>query len=197
MNRKPLLLVILAVIAVVSACTPSAGGGGGSGTLPVTYNVGAAAPYLLQPNKAPAGSNDNNCKPTAAHPRPVVLVHGTIATMGENFATISPLLKNNGYCVFAFNYGGTWLSSITLGNIQGLDSPYGSANTLAGFVDHVLAATGAQKVDIVGHSQGGMLPNYYVKFLGGAPKVNSIVGLAPVNHGTTLSGLLTLGQDLT
>ncbi|MEI2639258.1 MAG: alpha/beta fold hydrolase [Microthrixaceae bacterium] len=197
MNRKPLLLVILAVIAVVSACTPSAGGGGGSGTLPVTYNVGAAAPYLLQPNKAPAGSNDNNCKPTAAHPRPVVLVHGTIATMGENFATISPLLKNNGYCVFAFNYGGTWLSSITLGNIQGLDSPYGFANTLAGFVDHVLAATGAQKVDIVGHSQGGMLPNYYVKFLGGAPKVNSIVGLAPVNHGTTLSGLLTLGQDLT
>jgi triacylglycerol esterase/lipase EstA (alpha/beta hydrolase family) len=37
-----------------------------------------------------------------------------------------------------------------------------------------------------------MMPRYYLKNLGGAAKVNALVGLAPSNHGTTLSGLATL-----
>jgi triacylglycerol lipase len=49
----------------------------------------------------------------------------------------------------------------------------------------VLAQTGASKVDIVGHSQGGMMPRYYIRNLGGAAKVDDLVGLAPSNHGTT------------
>ena len=36
------------------------------------------------------------------------------------------------------------------------------------------------------------MPNYYIKFLGGAAKVNELIGLAPSNHGTTLDGLTTL-----
>lgn len=67
-----------------------------------------------------------------------------------------------------------------------------SARQLATFVDGVLAATGAAQVDIVGHSQGGMMPRYYLKFDGGAAKVHTLVGLAPSNHGTTLDGLTTL-----
>ncbi|OEV22738.1 lipase, partial [Streptomyces nanshensis] len=51
------------------------------------------------------------------------------------------------------------------------------------------------QVDIVGHSQGGMMPRYYLKFLGGAPKVNALVGIAPSNHGTTLSGLAALADQ--
>ena len=133
--------------------------------------------------------------PVTSQNRIPLLVNGTIATMGENWAVLSPLLKNNGYCVFAFNYGGTWLSTLLLGNLQGLDSVAGSANELKSFVNFVLSTTGASKVDLVGHSQGGMMPNYYVKFLGGAPKVHSIVALAPDNHGTTLSGLVTLGNQ--
>ncbi len=45
---------------------------------------------------------------------------------------------------------------------------------------------------MVGHSQGGMMPRYYLKNLGGAAKVHTLVGLAPSNHGTTLLGLATL-----
>ncbi len=56
----------------------------------------------------------------------------------------------------------------------------------------MLAATGAAKADLVGHSQGGMMPRYYLKFLGGASKVNTFVGIAPDNHGTTLNGLTKL-----
>ena len=37
-----------------------------------------------------------------------------------------------------------------------------------------------------------MMPRYYIRFLGGASKVNTLVGLAPSNHGTTLFGLTTL-----
>ena len=55
-----------------------------------------------------------------------------------------------------------------------------SAQQLEAFVDTVRAATGAAKVDIVGHSQGGMMPRYYLKYLGGAAKVNSLVGLCAV-----------------
>ena len=46
---------------------------------------------------------------------------------------------------------------------------------------------------MVGHSQGGMMPRYYIKFLGGASKVDDLVGLAPSNHGTSNPLLLTPG----
>ncbi len=37
----------------------------------------------------------------------------------------------------------------------------------------------------MGHSQGGMMPRYYMRFLGGAAKVHELIGMAPSNHGTT------------
>ena len=158
--------------------------------LPVIYSFAAGiTAELVSPGSAPPGANDFSCKPTAAHPYPVVLVHGTFGDMTDSWQALSPLLKNAGYCVFALNYGGS------AGNLfQGYEEIAGSAAQLASFVSQVLAATGASKVDIVGHSQGGMMPRYYLKFLGGASKVNAMVALAPSNHGTNLDGLLGLRQ---
>src|SRR4051794_30907478 len=164
--------------------------------LPVTYNVAASLPYVLRPTKAPAGSNNWSCRPSAAHPRPVVLVNGTFATMGENWSVLAPLLANNGYCVFAFNYGATFITTLTGGNISSIDRIDDNAAELKAFVGKVLTATGATKVDLVGHSQGGMMPNYYLKFLGGASRVRSLVGLAPSNHGTDLLGIVSFGYTL-
>lgn len=121
----------------------------------------------------PKGANDWSCKPDSAHPQPVVLVNGTFKLMVENWAKLSPKLKEEGYCVFAFNYG----------KMETAPIPQGAAE-LKDFVEAVRGATGAEKVDIVGHSQGGMLPRYYVKFLGGADKVDDLVGIVPSNHGT-------------
>ncbi|WP_327314041.1 esterase/lipase family protein [Streptomyces sp. NBC_01235] len=135
-----------------------------------------------------SGWNDYDCKPSAAHPRPVVLVHGTLGNSIDNWLGLAPYLEVRGYCVFSLDYG--QLPGVPL--FHGLGPIGKSAGQLSAFVDKVLAATGAAKADLVGHSQGGMMPRHYLKFLGGAAKVNALVGLAPSNHGTTLGGLTNL-----
>ena len=128
---------------------------------------------------------------------------GTFGDMSDSWQALSPLLFDRGYCVFALNYG-SYAGSGALG-VYATGPIEQSAAQLGAFVNRVLAATGASQVDIVGHSQGGMMPRYYLKFLGGAAKVHTLVGLAPSNHGTTLDGLSTLenrfsgfsGADLT
>jgi triacylglycerol esterase/lipase EstA (alpha/beta hydrolase family) len=136
--------------------------------------VAAAAP-------SPPGSNDPACRPSAAHPYPVVLVHGTFLNQ-TSWLTLSPQIKAAGYCVFSLDYGNNGTGEIRQ-----------SAAQLGAFVDQVLKETGARKVDVVGHSQGGMMPRYWMKFLGGAGKVDELIGMAPSNHGTTnpLAGPIT------
>jgi triacylglycerol esterase/lipase EstA (alpha/beta hydrolase family) len=161
--------------------------------LPVVYN-GALGYAQSSPTASPPGANDWSCKPSAAHPRPVILVHGTFEDMSGNWQALSPLLYDHGYCVFALNYG-SYEGSGQLG-IYGTGDIAKSAEQLASFVTQVLHATGAGKVDMVGHSQGGMMPRYYLRFLGGAKYVHTLVGLSPSNHGTTVDGLFTLANLL-
>jgi triacylglycerol esterase/lipase EstA (alpha/beta hydrolase family) len=146
----------------------------------------AAASASVSAHSAPtSGWNNFSCHPSAQHPRPVVLVHGTFANGTDNWLAFAPYLVSRGYCVYSFDYG--MLPGIPL--IGGLGPIPASAQQLSDFTDRVLAASGAAKVDLVGHSQGGMMPRYYLRFLGGAAKVNALVALAPDNHGTTLDGL--------
>jgi len=146
----------------------------------VAASLLASAPASAQTPPAPSlgisppGANDFNCKPPARHPYPVVLVHGTIGDMTYSWNLLSPALKRLGYCVFALDYGNRALGPMEV-----------SAQQIEDFIDKVLTATRAPKVAMVGHSQGGMLPRYLIKFLGGGSKVDEVVGLVPSNHGTT------------
>jgi triacylglycerol esterase/lipase EstA (alpha/beta hydrolase family) len=165
--------------------------GAAQADLPVIYS-GAYGYAHASPAASPPGANDWSCKPSAAHPRPVVLVHGTFADMSDSWQALSPLLKNNGWCVFALNYG-SYEGSGDVG-VYATGDIRASAQELSAFVDEVLAATGAGEVDLVGHSQGGMMPRYYLKYLGGAAEVHTLVGLSPSNHGTTVDGIGLLAR---
>jgi pimeloyl-ACP methyl ester carboxylesterase len=167
-------MMVSVIAAVVAMSIPAAA----LGALPVVYSSAAADAYgLTHLGGPPPGANIPTCRPPSAHPYPVVLLH------------------NLGYCVFALNYG---QEPGRVAGLPGALPPGGtgdiptSAGQLATFISQVLAETGAQKVDIVGHSQGGVMPRYYMRFLGGAAKVHALVGLSPSNHGTTVNGLTSL-----
>ncbi len=138
---------------------------------------------LNNPAASPPGANDYTCKPSDSHPNPVVLVHGTFGNAYDSWAELSPQLKADGYCVFALNYGGA--PGLLF---QGYGDIAASAAQLGAFVDSVLNATGASAVDMVGHSQGGLMPRYYIQNLDGASKVHHLIGLAPSNYGTDFYG---------
>jgi triacylglycerol lipase len=165
-------------------------------TLPVPWTLGAAVPaQLLAPGSAPPGANDWSCTPNEEHPNPVVLTHGLGANQTVNWQTFSPLLANEGYCVFSLTYG----TKDGVGNPDyyqpgGLLPMEESAVELSAFVDRVLDATESSKVDMLGHSEGTLMPSYYVRFLGGESKVDKYVSLTPLWEGTTLLGLSALYQ---
>lgn len=172
-------LAVAAVAALVSAAPSDAA------PLPENFNFFAGiASELSNPNGALPGSNDYSCRPTARHPAPVVLVHGTGGGAQTNWGAYAPLLKNNGYCVFSFTYGALPGAPWPVNQIGGTRPLVSSAEQLKTFVERVLEATGARKVDLVGHSQGTLMPSYYVKNLGGASTVGKYVSLAPLWRGT-------------
>jgi triacylglycerol esterase/lipase EstA (alpha/beta hydrolase family) len=195
MVRRRLRYVFGMSVVAAGACIALAAGmvPAQAAALPLA-NEGTQFAESLNPlffHASPAGSNAR-CTPSAAHPFPVVLVEGTFASQFNSFGAVAPDLANNGYCVFSFNFGQTLPGT----GIFATGDIVHSAEQLATEVSSVLAQTGAQKVDIVGWSQGGMLPRQYINFDGGASKVNMLVGFSPSNFGTTLDGEETLIGDL-
>ncbi|SDC64537.1 esterase/lipase family protein [Rhodococcus tukisamuensis] len=144
------------------------------------------------PAGSAAGSNDFSCRPTAAHPEPVVLVHGLAASRLNNWTTVSPLLANEGHCVFALTYGAVSVGGLgsdeqPMNTVGGLARMEDSAQELSAFVDRVRAETGADAVNIVTASEGSVVAGHYVKFLGGADRVRALVSLGPAWNGTLTS----------
>jgi triacylglycerol esterase/lipase EstA (alpha/beta hydrolase family) len=155
----------------------------------------ALATSILEPSRMPAGANDPSCRPTARHPRPVVLLHGTYATPYNSFAALAPALRASGWCVFAPALGASPVPFI-----KGWQPIERSATQLGGVIDAVLATTGAEQVDLVGYSQGGVVARAYLTdpALGGArrARVHALVGLSVPNHGTNIAGLATITRTL-
>ena len=186
--------VILGIL-TVAATSLMTGGQAAARPLPVSYNFFSGIPdELAKPGGSLPGSNDYSCKPTAEHPNPVVLVHGTGGSQQTNWGTYVPLLKNQGYCVFALTYGAIRGAPWPLSAIGGMGRVEDSARQLRTFIDRVTASTGARKVDIVGPSQGTVIPTYYAKYLGGADRIDKYVSLAALWNGSDVVGLNTMTE---
>jgi triacylglycerol esterase/lipase EstA (alpha/beta hydrolase family) len=113
----------------------------------------------------------------AATANPVLIVAGTFS---PEFV-VYPLrdrLRADGFTVYtmALPGGGT-------GDIAA------SSAAVRTKVDSIRAATGAAKVDLIGHSQGGLENRYYLKFLGGTSKVGTYVSLGTPQYGTAVANL--------
>lgn len=63
------------------------------------------------------------------------------------------------------------------------------AQQVAEKVDAILSATHAGRINLVGHSMGGLIARYYIDRLGGAAKVGVCVTIGSPHHGTLLSRL--------
>ena len=133
------------------------------------------------------GTNDFTCTPRKGT-HPVVLIPGTTEDAFTTWSYYGPRMQAAGLCVYTFNYNPMTHPLVeavsTTGNI------YSTAAFMAHFVDKVLKSTGADKVDLVGHSQGGgPLPRAYIKYYGGDKKVNHLIGIVPSNKGTSILGM--------
>ena len=93
-------------------------------------------------------------------------------------------LTADGICVFSFN----------LGTFNSRDIRK-SAVLIFRKIEAILAQAAVKKIDIVGHSMGGLIGLYYVKKLGGHEKVRKLVMLGTPHKGTwaALLGIAVVG----
>ena len=117
------------------------------------------------------------------HP-PVLLIHGFLGTRGSMFV-LERRLAADGRAVFSFNLG-----SLNTRDIRE------SALLIQRKIETVLAQAQVKKIDIVAHSMGGLIGLYYVKRLGGGPKVRKLVMMGTPIRGTwsAVLGIATVGM---
>ncbi len=96
LTAAALLATVPSAVAAPGSATP------GSSGAPTNF-LDAYGQSITDPTASPAGANDWNCTPTAEHPDPVVLVHGTWENAYANWSGFAPALADDGYCVFALN----------------------------------------------------------------------------------------------
>ena len=106
-------------------------------TWPANAVTSAAAPS--------SGFDDWSCRPSAEHPRPVVMLHG-LSSNAQQWLIHGPAVAKAGYCVFTLNFGAN------ANKVNGNAPVAQSGEEIGRFVDKVLAETDADKVDLVGHS---------------------------------------------
>lgn len=114
---------------------------------------------------------------------PVLIIHGFLGTRGSMYMLERRLVADGFVCV-SFNLG-------TL-NVRDIRR---SAFLIHRKIERILAQTPSQKIDIIGHSMGGLIGLYYVKKLGGHARVRKLIMMGTPVRGTwaALAGVLTLG----
>lgn len=151
------------------------------------FTVGTTAAHASS-----SGVNDSTCTPSAAHPYPVVFLHGLGANGNEDINEVQSAVAGKGYCTYSLTYG-TGAYGPYVGGVADVTQ---SAGQIASFIEQVVGETRATKVDLVGHSEGGFESLYVPKTQGIASQINKVIAIAPPTHGTTFGGLYGLAMAL-
>lgn len=114
---------------------------------------------------------------------PLLLIHGFLGTRGSMYP-LERRLVGDGFIVVSFNIGAL--------NVRDIRR---SAFMIHRKIERILSETPAAKIDILGHSMGGLIGLYYIKKLGGNARVRRLIMLGTPVHGTwaALLGIATLG----
>ncbi len=140
------------------------------GVVVVAVVLAVAVPLLTRDDPRPAHAADQST------PGPVLLVPG-YGGSGVALSSLADRLTAAGRdaTVVAVPGGGT-------GDLRA------SAAALDAAVDEALARTGAESVDVVGYSAGGVVARLWVAD-GGADRARRVVTLGSPHHGTTVADL--------
>ncbi|MGH9938904.1 MAG: esterase/lipase family protein [Blastocatellia bacterium] len=127
-------------------------------------------------------------------PRPVALVHG----LASNFATWAEYTKQDGYLAsigsrgFAVGDGqaeGEMFTGDPAQPLKQTKTIAQNAEELARYIAGVKRATGAQMVDLVAHSMGGLISRYYIDRLMKDRDVAQLIMLGTPHGGTVCASL--------
>ncbi|MGW3564148.1 alpha/beta fold hydrolase [Streptomyces sp. NPDC000941] len=137
-------------------------------------------PPAAPPPAAPPSPGTPTRLPTdnQAH-RPVLLLHGFIDNRSVFVLLRRSLRRDGRQHVTALNYSPLTCDIRT------------AAALLDRHVREIRARTGHSRVDIVGHSLGGLIARYYVQRLGGDAFVHTLVTLGTPHSGTRTAPLLS------
>jgi triacylglycerol lipase len=118
---------------------------------------------------------------------PIILVHGYIGGYG-----LTPWYRLKSRLI-GWGCPSNMIFEMRYSDVLG--SNVDNAYELRNYVNYVLAVTGASKVDLIGHSMGGLSSRYYIRNLGGMYKVDDYVSLGTPQKGTYVAilGVLTEG----
>ncbi|MFY1595128.1 alpha/beta fold hydrolase [Micromonospora sp. WMMD737] len=114
----------------------------------------------------------------AAAGNPVIVVGG-LSGIASAYEPLASRLRVDGYRVWVYQ-----LPNLGLGDIPT------SARAFSSFVGQVRASTGAAKVDVVAHSEGGLVSRYFIKSLGGTSSVDRYVSLGTPQYGTYVANIV-------
>lgn len=136
--------------------------------------------HLARGNRIRRQDSFDNIDPDKA---PILLIHGFLGTRGSMYL-LERRLVDDGYCVFSFN----------LGTLNSRDIRR-SAFLIHRKIERILAQTPWDRLDVLGHSMGGLIGLYYIKKLGGHSRVRKLIMMGTPVKGTwaALAGVVTLG----
>ena len=130
---------------------------------------------MLYLRLALAGNKIERLTDFTACDHPVLLLYGFGATR-RGFSILERRLRKDGFCIFSFNLGGIFDTF----NTHCIEE---KAQMVHDKVEKLCERYNLKKISIIGHSKGGLIGRYYVKKLGGAQRVRTLITMGTPHAG--------------